>query len=486
MVKYVTERRLIKRGDRILLGLSGGADSICLLSLLSDISPELELKLTAVHVHHGIRGEEADRDAEFSRAAAEKRGVDFIQRNVDAPKFAKEKGLTLEEAARILRYSEMESILKEISADSVALAHHSDDQAETVLMNLFRGTGPDGLVGMSPVSGNRIRPLLFAKKAELLQYLNDEQIDYIEDSTNSDNSYTRNRIRNVLLPEIEKTFPDAGGHIAAAAEDIGTWQAYIRENAAETMREADTNCFSDASDSSGRDGNRLVRTDTDCPSGMRIPVESYLRQAPAIRHEWLRMAVLSVVSGAKDVGRTHYKMIDNLFTDPGTGREYSLPGGCIVRREYNYVVFKHKSYDNAVKTDELTQINLPVPGEVTVLTRQGSISYQAELVDFDTFNENKYSFFAEKDYTKYIDYGKIRNGLCVRHPMKGDYFTLNDKGERKRLNRFFIDRKVPEEERNCVIVADGPHVVWALDRLSNSYTVTERTESIVRITRRST
>ena len=454
--KYVTERRLIKRGDRLVLGLSGGADSICLLNILSDISKEWDLHVTAVHVHHGIRGEEADRDAAFARSAAEDRGVDFILRSVSVPKAAAENGLTIEEAARILRYSELDEIQRDISADRIVLAHHSDDQAETVLMNLFRGTGPDGLVGMRPESGNRIRPLLFATKAEIIQYLREEQIEYIEDSTNSDTDYTRNRIRNIWLPEIGRVFPDAANHIAAVAEDIGVWQTFIREKATEEYTFTDN----------------------------RIPVTAYLRQTPAIRHEWLRKAVSAVVPGAKDVGRTHFKMIEELFTNPQTGRRISIPGECVARREYNYVIFEHKTYDARSKTEEYDIIELAVPGEAVMRSESGSVCYCAELVDFDTFNENKHSFFDENDYTKFIYYVKIRNGLCLRYPEEGDYFTINDRGDRKRLNRFFIDRKVPGDARHCVIIADGSHVVWVMDRLSFDYMVTDSTEKIVRITRR--
>ena len=492
MERYVTERRLINRGDRLVLGLSGGADSICLLNILSDISKSWHLHLIAVHVNHGIRGEEADRDAEFSRSSAELLGAEFILRQVNAPEYADANGLTLEESARILRYSEFESVLREKTATAIVLAHHADDQAETVLMNLFRGTGPTGMTGMHPVSGNRIRPLLFAGKKDILRYLKENRIEYVEDSTNLDTDYTRNRIRNVWLPEIEKVFPEAGIHIAAAAEDIGEWHSYVRNHTVNVVREAGydipARCITEKDDKStdnsvsrafGQpgewDGNR---------QSVKIPVDPYLAQESAIRHEWIREVLLLVIPGAKDVGRKHFRMIEELFINPQTGRACSLPGGCQARREYEFVIIEHKSYDIASKQDDTTIISLPVPGSAVVDNGSCRLHYCAELVDFDTFNENKHSFFAEKDYTKFIDYGKIRDGLCLRKPREGDFFVLNDHGECKRLNRFFIDRKLPSTKRNCVVLADGSHVVWVMDRLSAEYMVSEQTDRIVKITRK--
>ena len=449
--EYIDREKLIRPGQTIVIGLSGGADSVCLFNLLSDISRDYDISMVSVHVHHGIRGDEADRDAEFAEEISKKNGAEFVLCRVDAPAYAKEKGLTLEEAARILRYRELERVADEKNADAIAVAHHKDDQAETVLMNLFRGTGATGLAGIRPRSGKKIRPLLFTSKKEILEYLEENCITFVEDSTNSSKEHTRNRIRSEVLPLIEELYPQAVSHIAAAAEDVEVWRAYIEDEAGRARHIEDSISGSEGS------SDRVARIDRG----------AFLSQPKAIREEWIRQAVARVIPARKDVSREHYRMLADLLESEVTGRRVDLPSMYYAERSYDGLVIGRKG--DSCKSR---------------ITAEDTCFY-TELFDADIINEEIYTFSEEKDYTKYIDYDKITDGLVLRHPREGDYFVLDDKGGTKKLSRYYIDQKIPREQRaEMLVIADGSHVVWTLpDRLSEYYKVTKETKRVLKISR---
>lgn len=463
---YCDRESLIWDGQSLLIGLSGGADSVCLFNLLTDISAKRNLKLTAVHVHHGIRGSEADRDAGFAREMAHDRGVDFVLKHVDVPGYVREHGLSEEEAARRLRYEALDEVLAEVGADAIALAHHRDDQTETILMNLFRGTGPVGLMGMRPVSGSRIRPLLFATKKEILDHLEKENITFVEDSTNFEPDHTRNRIRHELIPLMNELYNEAGSRVAAIADDIACWYNFVREKTDE------------------------ARALADCEKGT-IPREVYLSQPEAVRIEWIREAVAEVIPGRKDVKREHYNAIRELIEDDVSGRKIDLPSGIKAVRTYAGLSLE-KSDNEAGElpagkpdTEPDKGIPLAIPGETCIQTKDGIMRFYAELVDVDIFNQKKHDFSEEKDYTKYFDYDKIENDVLLRYPAEGDYFVMDAQGRKKLLGRFFIDEKVEKSLRRVTpVIADGSHIMWVLPhRMSEMYKVGETTERVLKITR---
>ncbi len=219
ILDYIRRNRLFSPGDRVIVALSGGADSVCLLVVLNELKEVLGLELKAVHVHHGLRGKEADRDSDYAGKLSETLGVPFACVRVDAALYAREHGMSVEEAGRHLRYQIFEKELLGFSGTKIAVAHHRDDQAETILYNLFRGTGLKGLGGMRPVRDKIVRPLLSVGREEILAYLAEKGISYCEDSTNAQTDYVRNRIRSRILPEIrEQVNRRAGENILHAGE----------------------------------------------------------------------------------------------------------------------------------------------------------------------------------------------------------------------------------------------------------------------------
>lgn len=259
--RYIEKNQLIRPGDGVVVGLSGGPDSVFLLYALHTLQPRMGFTLWAVHVHHGIRGAEADRDEAFSEKLCAKLDIPFRAVHVAAPAYAAQHGLSLEEAARILRYEALETARQQLpealasgspapasgsaahlptpssaactsTADSapaawIAVAHHLDDQAETVLHNLVRGAGLRGLAGMENRRNHVIRPLLSIKREDILKWLKQYDIPYVTDSTNADPHYTRNRIRSTVLPELREINPEASSHIAHSAALLREADAYF-------------------------------------------------------------------------------------------------------------------------------------------------------------------------------------------------------------------------------------------------------------------
>ena len=208
ILNTIRKYEMAEPGDHIITALSGGADSVCLLHVLKTLSSELNITLEALHVHHGLRGSEADRDAKYCAKLGEQLGVSVKIVNKDVRQFAEEEKLSLEEAGRIVRYKALgeaaEQAGKTYPKVKIAVAHHTGDRAETILHNLFRGSGIKGIGGIQPVNGKIIRPLLEIDREEILLYLKENHVDWCQDSTNKENQYTRNKIRNQLIPYVEK------------------------------------------------------------------------------------------------------------------------------------------------------------------------------------------------------------------------------------------------------------------------------------------
>lgn len=202
---FIQRESLLPEDSRVIIGLSGGADSVGLLALMT----ELGYECIAVHCHFGLRGEEADRDARFSKEIAGKLGAKFVLKRFATKEYACKKGISLEMACRELRYAEFEKLRIEFDAEAIAVGHHREDNVETMLLNLLRGCGIHGVKGMVPRSGYIIRPLLDTPRAEIFEYLDERGLDYITDSSNLENDFKRNKLRNIILPAIVEQFPDA-------------------------------------------------------------------------------------------------------------------------------------------------------------------------------------------------------------------------------------------------------------------------------------
>ena len=313
--RYIEKNQLIRPGDGVVVGLSGGPDSVFLLYALHTLQARMGFTLRAVHVHHGIRGAEADRDEAFSAELCAKLAVPFQAVHVAAPAYAAQQGLSLEEAARILRYEALETARQQMTTPTawIAVAHHLDDQAETVLHNLVRGAGLRGLAGMENRRNHVIRPLLSIKREDILKWLEQNNILYVTDSTNADPHYTRNRIRSTVLPELREINPEASAHIAHSAALLREADAYFHALA---LQYVDAHATLTASPVSLPEATIL--------RSIALPVTE-LKEYPELVRQYVYSELLRRIgTPQKDWSAVHYRDIDRLIFGPG-GAHLDLP-----------------------------------------------------------------------------------------------------------------------------------------------------------------
>jgi tRNA(Ile)-lysidine synthase len=452
---------MIKKDDLIILGLSGGPDSMCLFHLLLAYKEIVPFSLCAVHVNHMLR-KEANEEAIFVQDECDKFDVPCHVITIDVAALAKKEKISTEEAGRMARYQAFEQILqieagltdvdeKKVSDPSkgkIAIAHNKNDVAETVLFNLFRGTGMQGLGGIDPINGNIIRPILCLKREEIERYLKENDISFCTDLSNVEDIYTRNRIRKHILPYAEKEINDqAINHIAETTETLRDAQDFIMSAVGEAKKQ----------------------TIIERKHKIFIKKEEFELLHVTIKNELLRSVLFELSGKQKDITRIHISDLRNLF-DKQVGKEISLPYQMLARRAYDGIILGEKEEGAEVyvpKKLEMGKQMDPILGEVSV-----------EIIDKRNLTE-----IPEKTCTKWFDYDKIKRYLFLRTRKSGDYIVINKEGNKKKIKEYMINQKIPKEERDkMVLLADGDHIVWIPGyRISETYKVTEETKRVIKI-----
>ena len=442
--KFITDNEIFKHGDSVLLGVSGGADSTCLLYVLNDLKEKFDLKLLVVHVNHGIRGEEADRDAMHVKKMCEKLNVPFRLKEIDVPSISKETGKSEEEAGRDARYATFFEIAKEINADKIAVAHNLNDNSETILFNLFRGTGIKGLMGIPVKREKIVRPLLCCTRKEIEEYLKTKGIEYQNDSTNSDTEYSRNKLRLDVIPYIKKNINEKVEYnIVNAANNLSEIYEYINSQADMTYKE-------------------YVIHDIIINEAEKLPA--------AILSEVIRKQIYKIAGKLKDITRVHVQSVKELLKME-VSKKIELPYNLVAIKKYEGVeITQVKETENHVILPEQTLI------KENKIYSVPNMEIMPEKADFDREN------IEELLYTKWFDYDKI-DRLVLRTRKPGDYIVIDDNGRTKKLKEYFINEKIPREERDKVLLlADGNSIVWVLGyRISAKYKVTKDTKNIIKI-----
>lgn len=451
---------VLQQGDRIVTGVSGGADSVCLLCLLAELRREYDLTLYAVHVHHGIRGPEADRDAAFVEALCERLGVTCRVVYRDVPALAAAEHRSEEEMGRRVRYQVLEECRREWDCRWIAVAHNREDQAETVLWNLCRGTGLAGLAGIAPVRDRIIRPLLSIRRREIEEWLAERGQPYCTDRTNEEDEYTRNRIRHHVLPLLEESVNrQTVEHIAEAAERLQSIREYLEEQVRRQLAQIDTTA----------DGRSLWRAET------------YHACAAALQPDVILGWCKQVSGRAADFGAEHVRTVAALF-DGQVGREAHLPHGLLARRTYEGVVLVCRS-DNQTDTTVVDEREKPeISMEIWDLEEEGSRIQTVSQREI-TFLGGKIVKIPESGCVKWFDYDKIKNTLVVRTREPGDRLVIHPDGTTKKLKNYWIDRKVPQEERDGRwLLAAGSEILWILgDRTGEGCRIDGSTRRILKV-----
>lgn len=456
---FIRKNRLIAKGDKVIVGLSGGADSVCLFRILLALQEELGFSMKAVHIHHGIRGDEADRDMMFVSELCKVRDVDCSIYRVDVPKLAKDEKISLEEAGRKARYRIFFDELKRGCGNKIAVAHHADDNAETFLMQLFRGSGIKGLCGMRPENGNVIRPLLSLRREEIEAYLNDICQPYCTDSTNAMKEYTRNRIRSEILPAAGVVNRQAVGNINRAAMQLSEIEAYLSAQTETAYERLKMKMLSDS-------------------SGCSIPADVFLKEHAVIRKRLIRRVLEESGGSLRDVTGEHVERVVALF-DKEVGKQVSLPYQMEAKRTYEGILIRKQA-----KREQSKFCEPVIPGENRV---PGGGSFFAEVGSPEEFfQQNEGINFAKlekDDYTKWFDYDKIADKFVLRNRQTGDFLLINESGGRKKLKDYFIDEKVPREMRDRLpVFAAGSQILWIPGmRRGEGARISETTEHILKI-----
>lgn len=446
---FIRQHHLFEKGAGIIIGFSGGADSVALLNILCELRQIMELRLAAVHVHHGIR-QEAAQDAAFCERMCREKEIPFYCEYVNVPKIAKEQHLTEEEAGRKARYEAFEAYRKSLGMDYIAVAHHQNDQAETMLFQLFRGSGLRGLAGIPVKREAVIRPLLGVTRAEIEAYLEQRGLIYVTDRTNESDVYTRNKIRHHIIPQAEQITSGAVEHMGQASGQLREVLDYMTLQA---------RSFLEKHGASGEDGLVLSLTD--------------LEQEHIALQKMIVMEAVSFAAGSrKDITQRHIESILQLADKEGE-KQVHLPGGAVAVKSYDELIFRRKAPESKACPLEAVQIE---PDMVYFLP-DGRV-LETKLLERDNL-EN----IPENDCTKWFDYDKISGTLFLRNREQGDYLTIRDDGAKKSLKDYLINEKIPREARDTLLVlADGKHIVWVLEkRISAYYKITAHTQKILQV-----
>ena len=451
--KYVTEWNMLEKKDKVIIGVSGGADSVCLLFVLMELRKQIPFEIVVVHVNHGLRGEAARRDEEYVKSLCAQLGIICLSYSENVELIAKNRKQSTEEAGRTVRYEIFQRVMEAYGGTKIALAHHKNDNAETMIMNLARGTGIKGLGGIRPVVGEIIRPLLCLERKEIEKYMEEQQIPYCTDDTNCSDDYTRNRVRNHVIPYLEE-YVNAGvvNHLDETMQQMREIQEYLQTH---MLFEYD-NCVQE-------DG------------GTCIVKKAYWEKAPKpLQSMILKEALVRVAGKEKDITLGHVNDLAGLFQKQ-TGRKIHLPYEVEARRCYEGVCILKK--EETPRTSEVLDVELQVGEEKTYFWQGRKISLA--LASYDGEEKSR----SQKGGVQRFDYDIIQRGVCIRARKPGDYITIHPDGRTQKIKSFFINEKIPSEIRDDILlVADGSHILWIVGYRTNCmYQVHEHTKRMLEI-----
>lgn len=447
---------MINPSSTIVVGMSGGADSTALLTVLNSLKQVLGISIIAVHVNHGIR-QEAHEDEAFSVDYCKSLGIECIVVKKDIPALSKKWNMTEEEAGRKARYDAFSKVLRDKKADYIAVAHHQNDVAETLLMNLFRGTGLHGAGGIRASRDNVIRPLLCVTRSEIEDYLKEKDICYCTDATNAENIHTRNKIRNKLIPFAEREINSGAlEHLSRAAIKFAQADEYIRS--------VSSKCY-----------DKAVSKDRD---GLVINLDVLSEEPDIIVEDVILKCFEALTPSRKDITYRHVDMVLRLAKEKNGTVSVDLPYGLVAKREYEFLKISSNHADE--KSARIEKVFLQ-----DIITKKKMLNIQnLGMASVSLIEYNGGTAFPTSSYTKWFDYDRIQTAF-FRHPSKGDYICFEQDGEihTKKLTKYMTDEKIPRDARKKIVVlANGSEIAWVVGyRMNCNYKVTDSTKTILSI-----
>ncbi len=428
--KTIRKYHLLHAGDRVLVAVSGGPDSVCLLSVLQMFAKELDLTLHLAHLNHMFRGRESANDARFVTNLAQKAGIPATIEQVDVPAFCRERGLSAQAGAREVRYAFLDRLARSVGASRIATGHTATDQAETILMRLLRGAGISGLSAIPPKRGNIIRPLIESTRDDILAYLHTAALPFVSDSSNVKPIYTRNQIRMELLPLLKSFNP-------RIVETLAIEAALIRDED-DAMR----SCLDDkASDIFVQENDIVV-----------IKRNAFNNLFPALRRRILKKIADLCGMDSSRISMVQIEQALLFMAEAQTGRTMHLPPGLTIAREYDRFLVMTAGEAMAFSH------SLAMPGLTAVPELGIEIEIAAENTETQVGDIQNYHWQAA------FDYDKMGIPLTVRSRRPGDVFCPAGMGGRhKKLQDYLVDEKIPRRHRDRVpLLCSGDDIVWVL------------------------
>ncbi len=456
--EFIQKYKMIEAGDTVVVGVSGGADSVCMLLLLQEYRKKISFRLLVVHLNHKIRPEAAE-DALYVERLCTKMDIPFFLFEENVEELASKEGLSVEEAGRKIRYALFQEVLEKEAAEhgKIAVAHHADDCAETMLFHLFRGAGLKGLSSIQPVRGHVIRPILFLERKEIEAYLKDREIPWCHDATNEEDHYTRNKIRHHIVAYAEKEIcHGASAHIFSAAQIISEAEEYIARQTALAIEQ--TVVFSSEQAEQGKIA---------C-----IHTTSFLEQDSFIQKNIVLTCLQELTVTRKDITATHISDIQMLFQKQ-VGKQIRLPYGFEAIKDYESVIIRKRRAEEVQSTPQFVELDITKKMKIDCLG----------TIEFAVFDYQGSQQIEEKTYTKCFDYDKIVHCLVFRNRQSGDFLTINKNLQKKTVKQYMIEEKIAREVReNMPLLADDHHILWIPGyRISTYYKITEQTKRILQI-----
>jgi len=460
--KSLLDHKMVEPGDCVLVGVSGGPDSVALLRALLELKQEFDIELSIAHLNHSARGDESDRDARFVKDLGDALQIRTLIKKVNVAELQPSSKSSFQEAARHIRLEFFQETMTQLGANKIALGHTSDDQVETVLINLLRGSGLKGVGGMNPVRLPYIRPLFYCSRAEVVGFLNDRKIPYCKDSSNDKTDYLRNRIRLELIPFLQEKY-----------------NPKITENLFEAsgIFRADNDCLKTLED------QEFERAVSGFEEGETLNIDmEYLGKLPlALQRRLVRKGIQSIKGDLRKISSFHIQEILHLFEKGRKGKRIDLPGNMEVLCMGDRVAFKRiPESDSSILTDDESMASprmrpLNIPGETEI--EETGLTLKAEII-----NPVATGFSAGQANQAFLDFDKTGGNVMIRFFQAGDRLKpLGMKGTKK-LKSLFIDEKVPQEIRSTVpILTTGDNdIIWVYGtRIADAYRVTSGTNKVL-------
>ena len=444
---FISENRLIVENDELLIAVSGGLDSVVLLRLLFDYSAKTGIGISVVHFHHHLRGKEADRDASFVETLSAELGVPFTMKHLKVKEESRKSGSSIQDAAHQLRRREFGGLVSEFGYTKIATAHHKDDQLETLLMRLVTGTGPEGMSGIRVREGKYVRPLMFADKNQLKEYAEAAGIEWVEDSSNKENSYLRNKLRNKVIPVLKEINPSASDAAVRTAVTFGKMMDGINEMVDGVLK-------------------RSIVSESE--SEITLAISGMTDYFDTIGYFIIDKALKRIEKEPPTVINRQFDDLSKLFESGKTGAEISLSKGFrILKDRDNLIIYKSLSQSEEVPIE----IGVPAHYNDMILeTRMSDWNSGSELpkggnhevIDFNLVNEQK------------LILSKWREGDKI-HP-------LGLKGHKK-VSDVLTEAKIPlHRKRRYPVLRSGDDILWVCGiRLNDKYKVTDGTKEVLHL-----